>query len=251
MKTLSTLLLILVSANCFAQSTITVPWDEFKTLYQERLEQILKPTKQKPEPVYTIEEAVYRLSVTDAGATGTITLSGQVLQGQPPPLLLFAEDLAITTITDMQGGTLLSDVEGYRLFTQGEGPFQLSFGIALPLNEDQRSRYLSLHIPRAVKNSLELKLPTGLELLESPGLPQSDGQYYFPPREELTLRFEDRSLAARPPTIDTFTQLQLQGNKYHYTSYFVPYPAGHSSFTNPTARRSLSGFFSQTFLAKK
>ena len=222
MKMFSTLLLVLAATPCFAQSTVTVPWDEFSTLYRERLEQTLKPGEPQPEPVYTIEEAAYRLQVSDVGASGTVFLRGRVLQGRPPPLFLFTRDMAITGIDEMQGGTLLSDAEGYRLFTQGEGRFQLSFGVALAVNEDQRSRYLALSIPRAVKNTLELILPAGMELLESPGLPQGEGRYYFAPREELHLRLEDRSMTALPPAIDSFTRVQLQGNQYRYTSYFIP-----------------------------
>ncbi|MFO1351112.1 MAG: hypothetical protein U1F68_10745 [Gammaproteobacteria bacterium] len=91
--------LLLVAAASQAQNTVTVPWAEFKDLYTQQLESSLK--KQlgvEAAPLYTLDEADYQITLAENGASGRIALRGQALRGQPEPIALFGNELAVTGV---------------------------------------------------------------------------------------------------------------------------------------------------------
>ena len=225
-RQLSFLLLLLASFDCLAASTVTVPWEEFKDLYAERLRAELESqAPEAPPAVYTIEEAVYQLVLAENGVSGRVTLRGQVLAGKPEPLDLFERGVAITGVDEMQGGTLISAEDGYRLYVGAGESFQLAFTIIAPVQEDQRSRFVAFRIPQAVKNELQLTVANGLRVLEAPGLRPGQGGYYFSPSQELRLRFAALGQTAAAPAVDTFTRIELSGNRYGFTAFFMPVQA--------------------------
>lgn len=215
--------LLLVAAASQAQNTVTVPWAEFKDLYTQQLESSLK--KQlgvEAAPLYTLDEADYQITLAENGASGRIALRGQALRGQPEPIALFGNELAVTGVQEAQGAALLSDGARYKLFIQNQEPFRLAFGVALAVQEDERSRFVALRAPAAVKNALHLTVPEGLRLIEEPGLHQADGSYFVAPGAELKIRFERSAATEAAPTVDTFSRIELQGAKLQLTAYFIP-----------------------------
>ena len=177
------------------------------------------------QPVYSIDSVDYQLNLTTRGASGKIMLSGQVLQGRPDPITLFGHDLTVTAISDIQGATLLNAAEGYQLFIQqSPAAFQLTLEVALPVQEDQRSRFVAFTVPAAVKNAVKLSVSDQLRVLEAPGLQQADGWYYFAATGTLQIRFEDNTgaQAEAAPSVEVFSRIALAANKFRLTSYFVP-----------------------------
>ena len=226
MRNLAMILLCFGPATGFAQSNLTIPWDEFRSLYTEQLRHDFEQERvdDTPPAVLTIAEASYRVSLSGPNAVVDIELKGKVLQGRPDPIELFKHDLAITEILIMQGGTLIGDGSGYRFFTESGAEFEIALKAALTIKEDQHSQFVAFSIPSAVKNQLQIDVTDKLELLDAPGIKQPDGHYYFSPETQLEIRFNEalRADATLAPSLDTFTKVALQGNKYVLTTTFVP-----------------------------
>lgn len=226
LKTILVVLVLLAPHWAQASNSLTLPWAEFKALYSERLKYEFEQQlgDEDPEPVYSLAEASYSISVSETSALLDISIKGSVLQGEPDPIPLFERDLAITRIIAVEGGTIIGDDDGYKLFTQDQAQFELRLSAVLAVGEDKRSRYLRFAIPAAVTNVLFVDLAQGLELIGPPGMRQADGRYYLSPATELELRFSDTtSLSAdHDPNIDTFTELALEGDKYILTTTYVP-----------------------------
>ena len=207
-------------------STVTVPWQEFQTLYKKQLEDTLKQqfeTKQL-SPLYGLDVVSYQLNLAETVVTGRVLLQGKVLRGQLEPINLFSSAMTVTSIESAQNAELLSNADGYQLFTESREPFQIALKIAVPVKEDQQSRYIELPTPAAVKNALKLNVPSRFAVLEVPGLHGNDGLYYFAPGKELRVRFTESALVQdqAEPAVDTFTRIELQDDKLLFSSYFVP-----------------------------
>lgn len=213
-----------LSSASWAESAVTVPWQEFKALYAESIENGLKTryAKDEPKPLYSIDNASYQLQVKPDGASGQALIEGRVLRGRPEPFLLFARDIAITRVDEVQGGMLYSDSEGYKLLLQGEEPFRLRCAIAVAVQEGEHSPFFSFAIPSAVKNVLKLDLAEGLRLVRTPGLRHGDGSYYFAPAESLSVHFTQQAQKASPPSVDIFSRIVFKGGKFRIASFFAP-----------------------------
>ena len=219
-------LLLIGPATALAESNLTIPWDEFRLLYSERLRHEFDQELEDdtPEAVVAITEATYQLSLSGADAMVKIGINGRVIQGRPDPIPLFERGLAITEVVAMQGGTLISSDTGYLFFTETQGDFELALNAALAVEEDERSLLVSFAIPSAVRNRLEVELADTLEIIDAPGIRQPDGAYYFSPEPVMELRFAASSglETTLEPSIDTFTRITLQGNKYVLVTTFAP-----------------------------
>ena len=207
-------------------STVTVPWEEFQTLYKKQIEDSLKQQLEpdKLPPLYVLENISYQLSLAETVVTGRVLLQGKVLRGQLEPINLFSSAVTVTGVESAQNAELLSNNYGYQLFTLSNEPFQMVLKIAIPVKEDQQSRYIEFPTPAAVKNALKLSVPSRFAVVEVPGLRNNDGLYYFAPSQELRLRFTDAAVVQDEvaPAVDTFTRIELQNNKFYFSSYFVP-----------------------------
>jgi hypothetical protein len=211
-------------ATAIAVAQVSLPWTEFKQLYAERLQREWEAARaEREQALYSIDSAVYELRLSPTGARGTLRLSGQLLQGEPQPLRLFVPDLTITQVKAIEGGTLLSDAEGYRLYLTQPGAFALDCEILLPLREDQRSPFVAFTIPAAVKNSLRLEPDAGLRILEAPGQSLDKDVYFFAPRQALTVRFAPADSAlGQAPLVDSFSRFELLDDHYRVTVYLAP-----------------------------
>jgi hypothetical protein len=207
-----------------ADPRVSLPWSEFKQLYAERLQREWSEAMAEQKPfLYTIDNAAYRLQLSAAGARGNLRLTGQLLQGQPRPLTLFSTDLTITQVNTIEGGSLLSDAQGYHLYLDQSGAFQLDCEILLPLREDPRSPFVTFTIPAAVQNSLSLELDPNWRVLDAPGRQLDDGPYFFAPQQQVLVRFApvDGDLG-QPPLVDSFTRIELLDDGYRATVYLAP-----------------------------
>ncbi len=209
-----------------ADALVTVPWQEFKTLYTEQVKHALAP-KEEPEEqaaVYSIETARYELELHGDTVQGRVLLEGRVLEGDPAPVQTFGNDIAITAVDQAEGATLIGSEDGYRLYFQTEDRFRLALRIAAPLMEEQRTRRVSFRIPAAVGGALHLQVPDGWRLLESPGLPQADGSYALPPGKNLCVRLTQvlESSQDTVPAVDTFSRIEPKGGKYLLSTWFAP-----------------------------
>ncbi len=211
-----------------ADSSLTLPWDEFKTLYTEKIQQQFdQDTKKKIiKSIVSIDEAHYKVSIDGSEALVDVLIRGKQLQGKPEPLALFNHNVAISQINNVEGGAIISDDTGYLLYIDSSTEnktFQVNLTLVVSLLEDRQSQKLSFNIPEAVRNILDVELPLETDLIEHPGIQQSVQRYYFSPDNELTLRFADSSKRDQQIVdVDTFTQIELEGDKYVFTFHCVP-----------------------------
>ncbi len=215
-----------------ADSSLTLPWDEFKTLYTEKIQQQFDQDHKKeiPKTIISIDEAHYKVSIDGSEALVDVLIKGKQLQGKPEPLPLFDHNVAISQINNVEGGAIISNVSsdnpGYFFYIDSsteDKTFQVSLTLVVSLLEDRQSQKLSFKIPTAVRNVLDVELPLETELIEHPGIQQSVQRYYFSPDDQLTLRFADSTKRDQQIVdVDTFTQIELEGDKYVFTFHCVP-----------------------------
>ncbi len=218
---------MLASQVVRADNSLTLPWDEFKTLYTEKIQQQFDQSKKVIEPVaiVSIDEAHYKVAVNGTEALVDVSIKGKQLQGKPEPISLFDHNVAISQIREVQGGAIISDDSGYLFYidaTDESHSFQVNLTLVITLIEDRALQELAFNIPTAVRNILDVELPPGVELINHPGIQQSLQRYYFPPANEMNLRFTDSNNRDQQfVDVDTFTQIELDGDKYIFTFYSV------------------------------
>ncbi len=215
-----------------ADSSLTLPWDEFKTLYTEKIQQQFDQDTKKEiiKSIVSIDEAHYKVSIDGSEALVDVLIRGRQLQGKPEPLPLFDHNVAISQINNVEGGAIISDVSsdqpGYLLYIDSSTEnktFQVNLTLVVSLLDDRQSQKLSFNIPEAVRNVLDVELPLEMDLIEHPGIQQSVQRYYFSPDDQLTLRFADSTKRDQQIVdVDTFTQIELVGDKYVFTFHCVP-----------------------------
>ena len=210
----------------YADSSVTVPWQEFSDLYTERLETRIKKEIEpnKIEPVYVLDTASYQLDVSDTQIVGQADLEGRTLQGEPDEIPLYSGNIAVTDVKQSSGGYLGARADGYYLIPQKSSVFKTSLEFSALLTNDGNVKTFTLKPPKAVSNSLELSLPSHLRLLDNPFLTQAEGRWYFPPVETLTLRFQDlvENTGDQTLAINTLTRIEWHGAHMVATSYFQP-----------------------------
>ncbi len=173
------------------ESSVTVPWQEFDSIYKEQIQQELKSTEiSEPEPLITLENIQYDLNVQGEQITGTVAIAGSVLVGDPEPLSLFGENLAVTNILEVSNAVLLANEGRYYLYTYDAGVFLVRFEISIPIADFQVKPRLEFEVPTAVRNELRIKFDERLKLLQSDVLHKVGDSYFFSPRTLLTVGFE-------------------------------------------------------------
>jgi hypothetical protein len=234
---LALVLLFPPSALC-AEESIPIPWTEFKALYRESIErEVMKAPREKVPLIYTLEEATYHLTISEKSAGGHVLLSGKILSGDPEPIPLFSKDMVIAGVKQVSGGSLLSDKSHtdmmYFLPDGKTGAFQVLLSFLLEPKEDSRSRFLTIAIPQALKNSLALTLPPGTRLLDEPGILDADNLYHFPTAQSLTVRFLDTKglSTVSPVEVDMFSRIRLHGKRAVITTGFSPHQPTPASLT--------------------
>jgi hypothetical protein len=176
---------------------------------------------------YSIASAVYKITLDKHRARGEVIIAGRVISGEPDLIPLFGSELVIEDLTVVSGGSLLCAREhSNKIFflPDGNKDFQISFSFSTAVKEDNSSRFVSIAVPQALKNSLSLKLAPEISLVEAPGIKNSDTTYHFSARAMLTIRFSDKAAVSAAPVveIDTLSVIRLHGNQAIITTTFVP-----------------------------
>ncbi len=173
-----------------ADSTVTVPWEEFDQLYKGQVEQSFKVIKEQPSPVTSLELVEYDVSIQGAQAIGTISVLGNVIAGEPHSIPLFDQGVVVTEIIETQNAALLTNQGSYYLQALGAGTFSLKFGVAIPLIDFWGAPRLELDVPAAVRNALKISTSNKLNILEQENLLKIGDRYFFPPTGSLNINFE-------------------------------------------------------------
>ncbi len=220
------LILLCVAETLWAGENISVPWEEFKTLYRESVERKIRkePQKEKPQ-VFSIDDAEYTLAIDKNIAKGEVILSGKVISGEIRPIPIFDNKIPITEVRQVSGGSLLysQDEDRITFLPDGSKNFIINFAFLVTSQEDSRSRYVSFLLPAALRNSLTLKLSSEISLVEHPGIVDSSGGYHFSSKPLLTVRFLDKKVLSATPVvdIDILSRIVLKGHRtIDIMSYF-------------------------------
>jgi hypothetical protein len=192
MKNSIAMLLLIASSLTYAiEPNVTVPWHEFDDLYKKQITQSLKAgDAPEPDPIITLEQVQYNLKIVDAQATGSVSIIGNVLLGEPEPLRLFGQSIAVTNVLEAQNATLLANNGYYQLYTYEPGVFSIKFTVSIPITDFQVKPKLLFDVPPAVRNELKIEFSENLKLLDSNSLHKIDGSYFFPPTRLLSIGFE-------------------------------------------------------------
>ena len=216
----------------FGQEGGFIPWSEFKTLFRDSVERevmkrTLAETQQKTHQVYSINEAHYTLRVEGESAQGEVLLSGRILSGEPEPIALFSKEVVVTGLERVTGGGILCSEREPRTCFLPDGTdeeFQLLASFLVRPERDDQSRIVSMGVPYALRNSLDLTLPRGARLVEDPGIADTDGIYHFSASPCLTVRYFDEQdpAVAAVIEIDALSRIQVQKSRILLTTTFAP-----------------------------
>lgn len=190
------LLACLIPVSAISGESVSVPWQEFKTLYKESIEQSVRKSDEKEPFHVSFRESDYTIHLKSVGGSGTAVITGNVISGKPEPVPLFSSDIIIKEISEVTGGALScarNAGAGIVFHPSGTEPFRIRLSFFIPVQEDNRSRFLSMEIPKALKNSLNLKQPTDIIVTEVPGVNEGNGLYRFPPDDKLSVRFAKKN----------------------------------------------------------
>ena len=183
--------LIFSSWSFAVESTVTVPWQEFEAIYKDRITQDLK-AEEAPvqDPLISLENILYDLEVHQTRVTGTVSISGSVLVGDPEPVHLFGQNIAVTNMLEAQNATLLANEGRYELYTYEPGVFSIRIVVSIPITDFQAKPKLVFDVPPAVRNELKIRTSDSLKILDSDSLHKIDDSYFFSPRRVFSVSFE-------------------------------------------------------------
>ena len=226
MKLLFLVAALLSSTAIFAtESSVTVPWSEFDTIYKEQLTQSLTTEEVEPEPVITLEDIQYDLKVQGELVSGSITIRGNVLVGDPEPLHLFGQNIAVIEVIEAQNAVLLAHDGNYALYTFDAGVFSIRFAVSIPISDFQVRPRLEFDVPPAVRNELKIKTSEHLKILPSDSLHAVDDRYFFSPRRLLKISFEHLSqpLNGRESEDSLLAEVEIPEAVLHAVTFFTSF----------------------------
>lgn len=228
MRSIPTLILCM-GALCAYGGESDFPWSELKDLYRAQLTQELLASHEKPEiaPVAVIDSARYRLHIGVEQVDGEIEIAGRLVSGIPVPLPLFGPEVVLREGGEVVGASLLPAVEqgGIRLLPQtGTESFHVTATFIARTVEERGARSLNLAIPSALRSLVQLQLGDGLRLVEAPGIPGPEGEYYLGTSDALKLRYATAS--AEPermvPEVDLFTRVVVSQRRVLLETQGIP-----------------------------
>lgn len=183
--------LIFSSWSFATESSVTVPWQEFDAIYKDQITQdLIAEEVSEPDPVITLENIQYDLEVRQTQVTGTVSISGSVLVGDPEPVHLFGQNIAVIDLLEAKNAALLANDGRYELYTFEAGVFSIQIVVSIPITDFQVKPRLEFDVPPAVRNELKIETSENLKLLDSDSLHKIDGSYFFSPRRALSIEFE-------------------------------------------------------------
>lgn len=144
--------------------------------------------------VYSIEEAIFHLTVSRENACGKMCLSGRILAGNPRRVPIIGDDIVITDILEVTGGSLICDFDtGPRIFLLPDESraFRVTLSFMLTAQKDTRSRFISLGTAPALKNLLFLDHTADIRIEIPPGQVDRQGMVHVSSGRELVVRFNE------------------------------------------------------------
>ena len=150
--------------------------------------------KTPPPDAYSIEEAIFHLTVSRESACGKMRLSGRVLAGKPRRIPIIGDDIVITDIQEVTGGSLICDLgTGPRIFLLPDESrtFRVILSFMLTAQKDTRSRFISLGIVPALKNFLFMDHTADISIEVPPGEVDRQGMVHVSNGRELVVRFNE------------------------------------------------------------
>lgn len=233
MKTFMALAVLITGCvDAWAGDGMFIPWDEFKALYRQSIEQELLPQATAPKKapqVYSIDEVRYKVVIGATGAVGEARLAGTVISGDPDPIPLFGNDVAVSEVPEVSGGAILTTSDTSRLAFLPEAnakAFRMVMTFLLKSQEENGAHLLSFAVPPSARNSLELILPEGARLAEEPGIADTNGVFHFTACPKVTVRYFDKEQALAPASavieLDAVTQISVDKNRLMVSTHFQP-----------------------------
>ena len=150
--------------------------------------------KTPPPEAYSIEEAVFHLTVSRENACGKMCLSGRILAGNPRRIPIIGDNIVITDIHEVTGGALICDLEtGSSIFLLPDESraFRVTLSFMLKAQKDTRSKFISLGTAPALKNLLFLDHPADISIEILPGQVDRQGMVHVSSGREIVVRFKE------------------------------------------------------------
>ena len=177
------------------ESPPVVP-SEYPVFCRERVDHTddMRTSETAPVGVYAIEEAIFHLTVSRESACGRVCLSGRILKGTPKRVPIMGDDIIITDIQEVMGGSLLCDFgTGPRVFLLPDEStnFKITLSFMLSAREDSRSRFISLGIAPALENVLFLEHKPEIRIEALPGKVDPRGMVHISGGKSMVVRFNE------------------------------------------------------------
>ncbi len=182
MKRISYLLLCFSSWPAYASNSLTLPWDEFKALYTEKLQQEYAHAND-PEPIentYSLSSASYDMTITEDQAVVTLRLKGEFIDGISTRIPLLSSDIVITEIEAIQGAELISTEQGYQLWLDQPQTFELSLRFLSLIKKNKHGHFIEFKTPHAIQNNLTIQHTTDHDYSIVNGIQTRDDQFFSP-----------------------------------------------------------------------
>lgn len=198
-KILIVLILVMLPGFGMTREFVTIPWEEVKTLFKEQVEKKIRKEQAAAPYYFNIHSADYQVSLEKKGCKGRLMINGNVISGDLQIIHLFDRQMIIKEILTITGGALVNDPEndsGVSFLPDKPGEFSLELSFYLPIQEDRRSNFITLNIPKATKNSLRLNMSKDLVLIAAPGIKDESGSWKFSSGSDLDVRFAHKNKTA-------------------------------------------------------
>jgi hypothetical protein len=222
-------MLVCAGALCAYGGEGDFPWEELKALYRAQITQELSAGEVMPDPapVVVIDEARYRLNIAAERVEGELEIVGRLVSGKPVPVPLFGPELVLRAGGEVAGATLLPAGEqgGIQFLPEtGAESFRVAVSFLTQSTEERGIRTLTLSIPRALRNQVQLQFEDGLRLLEAPGIAGPEGEFYLASGEVLQVRYASAAaeLESQVPEVDLFTRVVVSQRRVVLETHGVP-----------------------------
>lgn len=195
MKLLTVIMLMgLFGQTVKSKDSVTLPWHDFKTLYQTNLENTLtkklKPKVQQGE--IFLKNCQYGLIIKKSYCEISFSYHAVATEGKLKKLRLFDSEIILVQNQEKS----LADIvrHGAYLYLRPSQLVKKEFSGKLKLitaiSEDTQSKYIKFTIPEAVQNTLSLSFIEPYTILpQQDMIPASDERFYLKNPHEIFIRF--------------------------------------------------------------
>jgi hypothetical protein len=209
-------LILIVGSIGFSEEMVTLPWKEFKEVYQEHiLKDSASPELKSEKLITSLTMSDYHLTINETNAILQIEITGKVIQGKPEIITLFDKDVVISGKVSVANGKIISYENAICILPNDDKDFKVSLNLLLNFQEDSLSQYVALNIPDTLQNKLTISLNDKLKLIEKPGIEDQNGAFFFSSKNDLMVRFRAKNSIdiKKNPSVDILTQFELKNSR--------------------------------------